>query len=150
MEAAMTRVFGDLGVVGITQVVSDSGVENWQSPWPAQAVYREGVTSVNFSANVIDGGVRGRLILNFPLRWSWIQALPLPFSLSRPENSDLISTTICVVYEERDGRVVHVHEFVGDGTGLFGKDGEEERWRMALETARHHTDSSHLQTLDSE
>lgn len=148
MEAAMTRVFGELGVVGITQVVSDSGVENWQSAWPAQAVYREGVTSVNFSANVIEGGVRGRLVLNFQVRWPWILALASSYRRSRPESSDPISTT-CVVYDERDGRVVHAHEFVGDGTGLFGKDGEGERWRMALETARQHDDSSHLQTLNA-
>jgi hypothetical protein len=65
---------------------------------------------------------------------------------STEEHPDLIST-VCVVYDERDGRVVHVHEFVGDGTGLFGEEGEEERARMALETARQHTEPSNLRTL---
>jgi hypothetical protein len=66
-EAAMTRLSGDFGVVGITQVVSSSGVENWDVNWPRQAVYRKGVSSVNLSAETWDSGVRGRLILSF---WS--------------------------------------------------------------------------------
>ena len=66
-EVAMTRLSGDFGVVGITQIVSDSGVENWDANWPKQAAYRKNVTSVNFSAETWDSGVRGRLLLNF---WS--------------------------------------------------------------------------------
>ena len=27
---------------------------------------------------------------------------------------------ICVVYDRRNGRIVSMHQFVGDGTGLFG------------------------------
>ena len=43
---------------------------------------------------------------------------------------------ICVVYDPRDGRIVHGHEFVGDGTGLFGPKGQKERERETLEGAR--------------
>jgi hypothetical protein len=67
LEAAMTRLSGDFGVVGITQIVSSSGVENWDVNWPRQAAFRKAVTSVNFSAETWDSGVRGRLMLNF---WS--------------------------------------------------------------------------------
>ena len=66
-EAAMTRLSGDFGVIGITQVVSNAGVENWDVNWPRQAVWRHGVTSVNLSAETWDSGVRGRLMLNY---WS--------------------------------------------------------------------------------
>ena len=34
---------------------------------------------------------------------------------------------VCVVYDPRDGRIVHGHEFVGGGAGLFDPDGREER-----------------------
>ena len=40
---------------------------------------------------------------------------------------------VCVVYDPRDGRIVHGHVFVGDGTGLFGPEGREERERETLE-----------------
>jgi hypothetical protein len=68
------------------------------------------------------------------------------FESTTDAERSLIST-VCVVYDERDGRVIHVHEFVGDGTGLFGGDGEEDRSRMALETARQHTAPEALRTL---
>ena len=42
---------------------------------------------------------------------------------------------VCVVYD-RDGRIVHGHIFVGDGTGLFGPEGRRERERETLEGAR--------------
>lgn len=42
---------------------------------------------------------------------------------------------VCVVHD-RDGRIVHGHVFVGDGTGLFGPEGREERERETLEGAR--------------
>jgi hypothetical protein len=66
-------------------------------------------------------------------------------TIDGPESSR--QSTICVVYDERDGRVVHVHEFIGDGTGLFGKEGEAERAQMALATARQHSEPSVLRTL---
>jgi hypothetical protein len=56
-------------------------------------------------------------------------------------------TTTCVVYDEIDGRIVHVHQFLGDGTGIFGPDGEKEQKEMALSMARQHTDPSRLRTL---
>jgi hypothetical protein len=42
---------------------------------------------------------------------------------------------VCVAYN-REGRIVHGHIFVGDGTGLFGPEGREERERETLEGAR--------------
>jgi hypothetical protein len=42
---------------------------------------------------------------------------------------------VCVAYD-RDGRIVHGHIFVGDGTGLFGPEGREERERETLDGAR--------------
>jgi hypothetical protein len=66
-EAAMTRLSGDFGVVGITQVVSDNGVENWDANWPKTVIFRKGMTSISLSAETWDSGVRGRLVLNF---WS--------------------------------------------------------------------------------
>jgi hypothetical protein len=42
---------------------------------------------------------------------------------------------VCVVHD-RNGRIVHGHVFVGDGTGLFGPQGREERERETLEGAR--------------
>ena len=35
-----------------------------------------------------------------------------------------------------DGRIVHGHVFVGEGTGLFGPEGRDERERETLEGAR--------------
>jgi hypothetical protein len=45
---------------------------------------------------------------------------------------------ICVVYERRTGRILSMHQFVGDGTGLFGPEGRKERERMALDTVKEH------------
>ena len=42
---------------------------------------------------------------------------------------------VCVAYD-RDGRIVHGHTFVGDGTGLFGPEGREQRERETLDGAR--------------
>src|SRR4249919_1364835 len=42
---------------------------------------------------------------------------------------------VCVVHD-RNGRIVHGHGFVGDGTGLFGPQGRAERERETLEGAR--------------
>lgn len=42
----------------------------------------------------------------------------------------------CVVFDPSDGRVVHVHQFIGDGSGLFGPDGQAERERIAMERVR--------------
>lgn len=51
--------------VGIIQMVSDSGVENFE-PY-RQAVFRKNVTSVTFEVFVENSTVRGRMMLNF---WS--------------------------------------------------------------------------------
>jgi hypothetical protein len=55
----------------------------------------------------------------------------------------------CIVYDDRDGRIVLVHEFLGDGkTGVFGQEGQTERERITLESARQHfTSAEHLKTL---
>jgi hypothetical protein len=58
------------------------------------------------------------------------------------------ASRICVVYDPRDGRIIHGHEFVGDGTGVFGPDGREEREQQTLEGARrNHGDLSKLRVL---
>jgi hypothetical protein len=55
---------------------------------------------------------------------------------------------VCVVYDPRDGRIVHGHEFVGDGPGLFGPEGREEREQQTLEGARrNHGDVSRLRVF---
>jgi hypothetical protein len=52
---------------------------------------------------------------------------------------------VCVVYDPHDGRIIHGHEFVGDGTGVFGPEGREEREQQTLEGARrNHGDVSLL------
>ena len=43
-----------------------------------------------------------------------------------------------VVYDARDGTIVYVHEFIGDGLGLYGAEGQAERAGVALESARRH------------
>ena len=55
---------------------------------------------------------------------------------------------VCVVYDPQDGRIVHGHTFVGEGTGLFGPKGRDERERETLEGARrNHGDVSHLRVF---
>ena len=58
------------------------------------------------------------------------------------------SSRVCIIYDPRDGRIIHGHEFVGDGTGVFGPDGREERQQQTLEGARrNHGDVSKLRVL---
>ena len=55
---------------------------------------------------------------------------------------------VCVIYDPDDGRIVHGHVFVGEGTGLFGLEGRDERERETLEGARrNHGDLSRLRVL---
>lgn len=55
---------------------------------------------------------------------------------------------VCVIYDPQDGRIVHGHVFVGEGTGLFGLEGRDERERETLEGARrNHGDVSLLRVL---
>jgi hypothetical protein len=55
---------------------------------------------------------------------------------------------VCVVYDPRDGRIVHGHTFVGDGAGMFGPEGREQREHETLEGARrNHGDVSRLDVL---
>ena len=55
---------------------------------------------------------------------------------------------VCVIYDPADGRIVHGHVFVGEGSGLFGPDGRAERERETLDGARrNHGDVSHLRVL---
>ena len=57
----------------------------------------------------------------------------------------------CVVYDSNSGRIVMVHEFIGDGTGLYGPEGREERARVTIEDARKHPGSpAQLQALHLE
>ena len=43
-----------------------------------------------------------------------------------------------VIYDTRDGTIVYVHEFIGDGQGVYGAEGQTERARVALEGAQRH------------
>jgi hypothetical protein len=53
-----------------------------------------------------------------------------------------------VVYDPRTGRIVYVHEFIGDGTGLSGSGGRKDRERIALEgVRRHHKDAKPLRVM---
>jgi hypothetical protein len=55
------------------------------------------------------------------------------------------------MYDSSSGRIVLVHEFIGDGTGLYAPQGREERARITLEDARKHPASpAHLQVLHLE
>ena len=56
---------------------------------------------------------------------------------------------VCVIYDPHDGRIIHGHVFVGEGSGLFGPEGRDERERETLEGARrnHGDDVSHLRVL---
>ena len=55
---------------------------------------------------------------------------------------------VCVVYDPRDGRIVHGHEFIGDGTGLFGPGGQKEREHETLDGARrNHGDVSQFRVF---
>ncbi len=58
------------------------------------------------------------------------------------------ASRVCLVYDPRDGRIIHGHTFVGDGTGLFGPKGNKERERETLEGARrNHGDVSRLRVF---
>ncbi len=65
------------------------------------------------------------------------------FPVSRPTSHKVI------VYDARDGRIVLVHEFLGDGkTGVFGEQGQAERERITLDSARKQlTSPEHLKAL---
>lgn len=55
---------------------------------------------------------------------------------------------VCVVYDPRDGRIVHGHIFVGRSARLFGPEAREERERETLDGARRiHGDISKLRTF---
>src|SRR5262249_30351878 len=56
-------------------------------------------------------------------------------------------STFCVVYDQRDGRIVHMHEFIGDDTDIFGSDAQEARERIALDAAKRQSESKHLHVL---
>jgi hypothetical protein len=64
------------------------------------------------------------------------------------EKKKIPHSNVCIIYDPRDGRIVHGHEFVGDGTGLFGPEGKKEREAQTLEGAhRNHGDVSRLRVL---
>jgi hypothetical protein len=70
-EVALTRLNdisdgdGIWGQIGIIQIVSDSGTENFDPV--RQAVFRHNVTSIRIYMVVLNGFARGRLLLNY---WS--------------------------------------------------------------------------------
>jgi hypothetical protein len=64
------------------------------------------------------------------------------------EKKKIPHSNVCVIYDPRDGRIIHGHEFVGDGTGLFGPEGKKEREAQTLDGARrNHGDVSRLRVL---
>lgn len=55
---------------------------------------------------------------------------------------------VCIIYNPRDGRIVHGHIFVGKSARVFGPEGREERERETLDGARRiHGDVSTLRTF---
>ena len=53
-----------------------------------------------------------------------------------------------IVYDPRDGRIVYVHEFIGDGTGIYAPGGHKDRARIALQgVKRHHKDAKRLRVM---
>ena len=70
----------------------------------------------------------------------------IEFESTSGEKRPKSQTTI--VYDPQDGRIVYVHEFIGDGTGLYGSGGRKERERIALESVkRHHNDAKRLRVM---
>ncbi len=68
------------------------------------------------------------------------------FESTRDEKSARSATT--VVYDPRNGRIVYVHEFIGDGTGIYAPGGHKDRERIALEgVKRHHKDAKRLRVM---
>jgi hypothetical protein len=65
---------------------------------------------------------------------------------STPSDYTPQSSRWCVVYDDRDGRVVHVHEFIGEPP-CGERDSLEEYARVALETARRFHQPGHLRVL---
>ncbi len=64
------------------------------------------------------------------------------------EKKERPQSRVCVVYDPRDGRIVHGHEFVGEGIGVFGPEGNQERERETLLGARrNHGDVSRLRVF---
>jgi hypothetical protein len=57
------------------------------------------------------------------------------------------TSTLCVIYDGREGRIAHIHEFIGDGTGMFGPEGETERERIAFEFIKGREQSRDLRAL---
>lgn len=58
------------------------------------------------------------------------------------------SSQVCVIYDPRDGRIVHGHIFVGRRARMFGAEGREERERETLDGARRiHGDIAKFRTL---
>ena len=55
---------------------------------------------------------------------------------------------VCVIYDPKDGRIVHGHVFVGEKAGLFGPNGRDARERETLDGARrNHGDVSRFGVL---
>jgi|RhiMetdeSRZDD1v2_1073273.scaffolds.fasta_scaffold38023_3 hypothetical protein len=53
----------------------------------------------------------------------------------------------CLVYSNRDGRVIHVHQFIGGDSDVAESDAQKLRARMALGVARLHSDPKHLRVM---
>ncbi|MET0751978.1 MAG: hypothetical protein ABWZ66_01330 [Pyrinomonadaceae bacterium] len=67
------------------------------------------------------------------------------FEGRRPENIEFVSHKLCVLYDPRDGRIVHFHQVITLPGGT--EDSTAEIEETALETAREHHDISRLRVL---
>lgn len=53
----------------------------------------------------------------------------------------------CIVYDSRNGRVVHVHQFIGEDVRTPEKEARNARAHFALQTAERHCDPTHLRVM---
>jgi hypothetical protein len=53
----------------------------------------------------------------------------------------------CLVYDARDGSVVHTHQFIGEDAYTSETEARNSRARMALQVAEKHCDAAHLRVI---
>ena len=56
-------------------------------------------------------------------------------------------TDWAVVYDSRDGKVVHIHQFIGGDARISEKEARKARAQIALQVAEQHCDSKHLRVM---
>src|SRR5512147_1894243 len=53
----------------------------------------------------------------------------------------------CVVYDSRNGNVVHTHQFIGDDAYTSGTEAINNCARIALQVAEQHCDPTHIRVI---